>query len=347
MQVAFNTNTSRKPFQSISSSTSSFIQNRLLKPLACKISNLAKRIARPFFRNIIQHVSKGIVLQLKEIGLQLKDIDYKLQEARVQQSRFAVKCGETEILVRSQAGYVLCPSKDPALLSILIETGDLEPGTRFFIERYLKPGDVFIDVGANIGLHTLSAARAMEGEGRIIAFEPFDPTIQLLKKTLWLNGYSKITETHQAAVSNHAGHQLLYLGETCGYHSIFPLSTSEEPIGVEVPVVTLDNTIDENLCIKLIKIDVEGAEIEVIEGARQIIENNTDIGLIVEFGSSHLSRTGRSPIEWFSHFEKLGLSCRAINERTGHLEHYSVEQLTTVESVNLFFARPHVHQTIV
>ena len=70
---------------------------------------------------------------------------------------------------------------------------------------------MFIDVGANIGLHTLAAARAMQGLGRIVAFEPCEPTKRLLEKTVGLNGFSGIVDIHQAAVSSRTGRQQLLL----------------------------------------------------------------------------------------------------------------------------------------
>ena len=102
-----------------------------------------------------------------------------------------VGCGPEEVLVRSDVGYVLCPRRDYALRDHLLE-GERERGPHLLMPRLLKPGDVFIDVGANVGFHTLAAARAMQGLGRIVAFEPCEPTKRLLEKTVGLNGFSGI-----------------------------------------------------------------------------------------------------------------------------------------------------------
>ncbi|MEO8777885.1 MAG: FkbM family methyltransferase, partial [Rhodanobacter sp.] len=203
---------------------------------------------------------------------------YALSTAR----RFAINCGGDQVMVRTEVGFVLCSGADPALLSILIESGELEPGTRQVIQRILKPGDVFIDVGANVGLHTLAAARAMQGRGKIIAFEPFAETARLLEASVWLNGFSSITEIHQAAVSTATGTHSLYLGATSGHHSLFPLH-SETPVAsktVEVPMVKIDDVVDEKQAVTLIKIDVEGAELQVLETAIQTISGNPAIAII-------------------------------------------------------------------
>ena len=272
----------------------------------------------------------------------LQKLDRIEQYALATARRFAVNCGGEQVLVRTEVGYLLCSGADQALLSILIEAGELEPGTRRVIQRILKPGDVFIDVGANVGLHTLAAAKAMEGRGKIIAFEPFAETARLLEASVWLNGFSSITEIHQAAVSTASGSQLLYLGATSGHHSLFPLyaETGEHSKSVQVPLVKIDDVIDEKQPVALIKIDVEGAELQVLETAGQTILRNPAIAIIAEFGRSHLQRTGHKSSEWIGAFTSLGLDYRAINEQTGSLEIWSIDQLEGVDSINVLFVRP-------
>ena len=263
---------------------------------------------------------------------------YALASAR----RIAINCGSGEILVRSEVGYILCSASDHAVLACLVESGELERGTRLLIQSFLKPNDVFIDVGANLGMHTLAAAQAMQGRGRIIAFEPFEPTQRLLAKSISINGFAEMTEIHQAAVSNRGGHQTLFLGATSGHHSLFPLTTPSTlaPPPVEVALVRLDDVVPGGTKVDLIKIDVEGAELEVLESAKQIIVSNPSIALIVEFGFSHLARNAHTTKDWLAAFHALGLVQRAINVGNGQLEEWTVAQLEAVDSINLFFARP-------
>jgi FkbM family methyltransferase len=262
--------------------------------------------------------------------------DYSALVAR----RFALSSG-SDVIVRTIVGYVLCPSTDHALVTSLIEAGELETGTRLLIERLLQPGDTFVDVGANVGLHTLAAARAMKGEGEIVAFEPFGPTKQLLDRTLWMNGFSSMTKVHEAAVSNSSGSAKLFLGPTSGHHSLTAIDVPDHltETTAEVRMVTLDGILDGDKSVDLIKIDVEGAELEVIQGAQSIIANNPDIGLIVEFGPSHLKRAGHTSVGWISKFRDMGFDYMAIHPETGLLEYMSIEQMEAQESVNLFFAR--------
>lgn len=255
--------------------------------------------------------------------------------------RIAVNCGGEAVLVKTESGFVLCNENDHALLACLIDSGELERGTRLLIEKLLNPGDCFVDVGANIGMHTLAAARAMGGRGKIIAFEPFGPTKQLLERTIWLNGFSRMADIHQAAVSNEAGLHQLFLGAASGHHSIFPLddSTGMDMPPVEVPLVRLCDIIPATQSVQLLKIDVEGAELQVLESATSVIENNPDLAIIVEFGPAHLARTGVTPADWFRAFARYDMQYRAINAMTGALEKWELNQLLACDSVNLLFSR--------
>jgi FkbM family methyltransferase len=256
--------------------------------------------------------------------------------------RVAVPGGPGEVLVRTAVGYLLCPASDYPLLATLVDRGELELGTRKLIQRLLRPGETFIDIGANVGMHTLAAAIAMQARGRIIAFEPHPTTCELLRKSLLLNGFARMAETHQAAVSNREGVLPLFLGPTSGHHSLYPLGGDVGSTGamVDVPLVRIDDIISADTRVDLVKIDVEGAELDAIEGACATIERNADVALIVEFGPSHLHRAGHTTGEWLQAFERLGLHFRAIEPMTGALLDWTPGQIESVESINLLFARP-------
>jgi FkbM family methyltransferase len=278
-------------------------------------------------------------LPLEKAGPQLDRIEHY---ALLDVNRIAINSGPDETLVKTAVGYVLCAANDHALLANLMEAGELEPGTRILIERLLKPGDVYIDVGANIGLHSIAAARAMSGQGKIFAFEPFEPTRKLLERNLWLNGFSSICEISHFALSDTTGKHKLHLGATSGHHSLYELETPAftPTTSVDISTITLDEFLPEKQTARLLKIDAEGAEIDVIKGAKRLLAGNPQMLLIVELGLSHLKRNAISLENWIEHFTSQGLSFSVINDRTGDLEDWSVEQLSHSESVNLLFHRP-------
>lgn len=262
--------------------------------------------------------------------------------------RFVVPISPNELMMVCPSGMVLVPADDIAVVACFAGGGDLEPGTRIFLSRALQPGNTFVDVGANLGIMTLAAAKAVGGKGKIIAFEPFERTKRYLERTIWANGLKEIVTIHQAAVSDHAGTHEFFVGPTCGHNSLFPLedngtpgtATSGAGTTVQVKLVRLDEVIPQGLPVHLLKIDAEGAELEVLESASKIIRSQTEIGVIAEFGPSHLKRRGLTTRDWLKPFLELGLEYRTIHPFTGDLESTTPEKLDLVYSENLFFAKP-------
>ena len=272
---------------------------------------------------------------LDELRVVLGRIEnYSFASAR----RVAINCGPNEVMVRTASGYLLCSANDPSLISSLLEGGELEPGTRAMLQRLLRPGDTFVDVGANVGLLTLAAATTLQGSGRVVAFEPFEETCALLRKSVYLNGHSSKVEIHQAAVSDRAGTQPLFLGNTSGHHSLYPLDEGEGG-QAQVQLVRLDDVLAGQR-VDVLKIDAEGAELQVLAGASQLLRANPGIGIVAEFGLSHLARTGSGVAAWLAPFHSHGFEFRLIDESSGALHAITQEALGGLEAVNLFFARP-------
>jgi FkbM family methyltransferase len=314
----------------------STLLGKVLKPIYRLLTILVHPMACRLRHFLFELVSS----RLEKIEQTLKAELHMLERIELA-CRPSIMCGKDEILVKTRVGYVLCDAHDYQNLACLLDSGDLEIGTRLFIQKFLRAGDVFVDVGANIGIHTLAAAQALQGQGRIIAFEPFHKTKALLEKTVMMNGFAEIIEIHQAAVSNVTGSANLFIAECSGHNSLFALNcgTSVPEKFVEVQLLRLDDLITFGEKVSLLKIDAEGAELDVIEGALGLINSNPDLGLIVEFGPSHIRRCGRSASEWFAVFNKLGLRHFVINSFNGMLESFSEKELEEVQSVNLFFAR--------
>ncbi|MDO8392067.1 MAG: FkbM family methyltransferase [Actinomycetota bacterium] len=256
--------------------------------------------------------------------------------------RVVVPLSDDTLLVRTVAGYVVCPTSDEALIAMLVEEGDVERGTRRLIEALVTPGAVVVDIGANIGLHTLAAARAVGPTGRVIAFEPFPLSAECLRRTLAINGCSSIVELHETAVSDVDGQAVLHLGNWLGHHSLGePASVpAGGPAAIDVPVVRFDSVVAATQRVDLVKIDVEGLELQVVRGLEATIGHNPDIAVIVEFGPAHLQRSSVTPDAWLATFERLGLVWMSIDPSTGHLDRQTIAQLVERDSSNLLFARP-------
>ena len=158
------------------------------------------------------------------------------------------------------------------------------------IMEYFIPneGDTVVDVGAHIGLYTLIAAKKVGPSGKVIAIEPDPENFKILKKNILLNLLMNV-EALQCAVYSTKEKVKLFLPEIEGGRTIFNTvmqdraRTSTENF-IEVEANTLDNILESiNITeVNWIKIDVEGAELEVLKGAVNTLSSNKNISLVIE-----------------------------------------------------------------
>ena len=250
--------------------------------------------------------------------------------------RLAIPIG-SDVLLRSNAGYILCPNTDLGAICGVIDTGDIEVGVRKLIERILEPGNVFVDAGANLGWHVLAAACAVGPTGKVIAFEPFLSTANLMRRSIAMNGFQDRCEVHQMALADEDGRTTLHIGSDSGHHSLYPLVAGDPTIS-DVPVAKLDSTLKAGSRVDVLKIDVEGAEVRVLAGAQRVLRDNPNAIIIIEFGPSHLERCGVTQSDFFDAAMRSGHRWRVVEPMTGLPQKWSRKQLSSAFSTNLVIA---------
>jgi len=185
-----------------------------------------------------------------------------------------------------------------------------------FLVGYLDEGDIFVDVGANIGYFTVLAGLCVGAAGRVHAVEPDADNAALLARNVALNGLSNV-QLHRTAVSDHCGEAPLFRGTSnSGAHSL--LRKNGLTAGPSVPVVTLDRLLHAEPRIKLLKIDVQGAEMSVLRGlAERLTAKDARPAIIMEFSPADLARADELA-ELFGFIERNDYSLRAFiaNERS-------------------------------
>lgn len=146
------------------------------------------------------------------------------------------------------------------------------------LERFLKPGMVFVDGGANTGVFTFTAARLVGPTGRVLAFEPGSSCFAALKRSQTLNGWSHIS-IHQRALSDRSGIARLY--HLMGQENAFSLGSDENASFDEVATVSLDEAAQAEQLprVDFIKLDVEGAEELVFRGAAKVLQQSRPVVL--------------------------------------------------------------------
>jgi FkbM family methyltransferase len=152
--------------------------------------------------------------------------------------------------------------------------GQYEKEKRKILNRYLQTGMTFVDIGANLGDYSLIAARLVGQTGKVIAFEPDPSNYGWLKKTIEKNGLKNV-EIRQEALSDRDGQATLFLGETSGWHTLKQGQLSSEKGEVLVRTKRLDSMMLERL--DIVKVDVEGAEFEVLQGAKEQIRKHKPV----------------------------------------------------------------------
>lgn len=163
--------------------------------------------------------------------------------------------------------------------------GNFERAECEFLMRLLQPGMVVLDVGAHHGYYTLLASRRVSGTGRVFAFEPSPRERKKLGWHLRWNRCSNV-EVVSTALGSASGHAELFLaaGRETGCNSLRPPATSVERGTVSVPVETLDSFLSSRgvTRIDFVKLDVEGAELSVIEGAENLLSRAPRPVILVE-----------------------------------------------------------------
>jgi FkbM family methyltransferase len=264
----------------------------------------------------------------------------RLDELEVK-TRPLIAFDDESYAVRLMDGYAMVPRDNPTFVTMVADarSGGLEAGTRAVLKALIQPGMAVADVGANVGLLTLACATATGPTGVVYAFEPEAGPRAQLEKTLRYNGLSWV-RVFDRAVSAASGTTVFHVSPILGHSSLYALP-DEEAAGVrdvEVRTVTLDEVVGPGGRLDVVKIDVEGAELDVIAGMPRILAENPDIALICEYGPSHLERVGISPDQWFAAFE--GFAMYAIEEPFGACRPVTPEDLADAYSVNLAFVRP-------
>jgi FkbM family methyltransferase len=164
----------------------------------------------------------------------------------------------------------LDPVFDKNIENVIYERGVYEQGTVSVLQDFLQVGDTFVDVGANIGWLSLVGAKKAGVNGKVYAFEPVPTTFNILKSNKELNQFSQI-ELNQFALGNKEEVLTIYPEkENRGGASILNHQSGN---GVKIEVKKLDN-FNINSKINVIKIDVEGFELDVLKGALEAIKKD-------------------------------------------------------------------------
>lgn len=185
-----------------------------------------------------------------------------------------------------------------------------------FVRRYLRPGDGFIDGGANIGTYSLLAAKVVGPSGRVEAFEP-DPIAALrLRENLALNELSNV-RVHEAALSDTPGRFRFAQGWDVSNRLVSVAETGVQT--AEVETVRLDAYLEPKIAYKMAKFDLEGSELAALRGAQKHLVAANPAVWQLEAMESQLLKQGTSRKEVTSFLRECGYRFALYHARSGRL----------------------------
>ncbi|XBS68836.1 FkbM family methyltransferase [Acerihabitans sp. KWT182] len=236
---------------------------------------------------------------------------------------------------------------EPFMTLHLLEHGEWETPVRRELQRELTEGATFVDIGANIGLHTLYAAFLVGEKGRVFSIEPHPVTMAMLRQNLEINGLLERVELAQKAISNvdDATVAFEYFAE---HPAMSGLKVSREILDkfngtlkqINVETITLDSLVSRNnLVPDLVKIDVEGFEYNVLEGCVETILKFPHVRFMMEYGKVMAESVIRPGIggEIAKFFEDKGFKVSKIQEN--ELAPLTYEQFVAEVGGDYIFAR--------
>lgn len=160
-------------------------------------------------------------------------------------------------------------------------TKDREPGFEYLLRQEVKPGMICIELGANVGYLTFMMWKNLEGNGKVYAIEPDPRNYKMLSKSVDLNNARGQVMTYPYAVDNKDGESKFYLGKATNLSSIKPTKNTTDKT-VSVKTVTLTSFMKNKEFPNFIKMDIEGHEVEALEGCLKLFSKQFPCKILME-----------------------------------------------------------------
>lgn len=208
-------------------------------------------------------------------------------------------------LVDSPIGRIWFRADDDVIRPAVKSSGHWEPEVEGMLRRFIEPGCRFLDIGANIGWFSVFAASHAAGI-EIDAVEPVPESLAALRMNLWT--HAPAARIHPCALGASRGvavtHEALH---NPGDARLLPAATTAQKL---TAVVTGDELFA-GRSFDVIKVDVQGAEVDVMIGLERTISRSSELRCVVEFQPSALAEYGQRAVDALHTFRTLGFRIEA------------------------------------
>lgn len=189
--------------------------------------------------------------------------------------------------------------------------GTYEPLTQQSFRDVLRPGMTMVDVGAHIGFYTILSARLVGPGGRVHAFEPARENLEYLERNLAHHGLGQVT-VHAAAVGRESCLREFHLTRSSDSNGFYAHPLAETVETLQVQQRALDDVVSGP--VHALKIDVEGAETEVLDGMTRILRENPRLTLWMEWNPSCMRNAGYDPLDLPRRLRELGFRLSVLDD---------------------------------
>jgi FkbM family methyltransferase len=222
----------------------------------------------------------------------------------------AVFIGEGIVLCRVLGSYFMyADADDLGIAPHFALNGYWESNVTLALARAVRPGSWCLDVGANHGYYTVILAAGTGATGHVAAVEPNPRTVDLMTRTLDVNGFLSHTDVVCRAMSDRHGDDVEFFIPTHrGMNALVGSIDSSLGTTIQAETETIDNLTEDWPKVDIVKIDVEGSEEAVWRGMQRVLAENQEITVIIEVNAARYA----DPIRFLQEIESLGFPLRYI-----------------------------------
>lgn len=221
--------------------------------------------------------------------------------------------------LKTDVGDLFVHADDRVMTPLIAQDGSWEPAEAAFLSQVLRPGDTFVDVGANVGYFSVLGASLVGPSGSVVAVEPEDRNLALLKANLWRNKCSNAVILPLAAGREQGFVPLRLNEENRGDHRtglpLAPDRLAPEQLRPDrlVPVAALDDL----LCgrrVDCIKVDTQGSDHDVVAGFAKVIRASCAT-VMCEFWPAGMEERGIDPLQIAEQYREAGFTLHLLGEQ--------------------------------
>lgn len=269
-------------------------------------------------RELLHQVARDIVASDRVVGLPALRSLLSRMERQVAPSPLLVRWGRDDVAEIEVDGMrMLVDPTDASVSGHLLHPSGYEAHLGPVFSGFCSPGATVVDVGANIGYYTLLAAKAVGSGGRVVAIEANPEDCRLLLASAAMNGLDNV-EVLPVALDRKRGWACFttHIGTNGGFMAAGERELTSG-LGFVVATFPLDELLDEP--VHLLKLDVEGAEGRVLEGAQSLVEKHRPV-VITELSRSMLSMiSGTSAEDYLAWYCERGYRIQLVDRAGGDL----------------------------